>query len=347
MDTTSATRIAQRTALRYGLTLTVALAFAAGCKTPPVNPFLQKPDPDEVTVDDTDTAAKSAEELAAEVKNAFKTTADQARLAATQTVSDAAQRGRQVATDAAATADSTARSAAALAQVRAIEATSAWPIEQAGPVLLVALTEGGPVARRAAANQLAERWPPAVGFPVDSVEASRAAAVAELRKAWVKQYGEINDQVAAAQAHAQQVVNDVHETVDQARQVAYETRQVAEQARDTARQVRDVAVALQQADLPETARRTATAQLQQFAHDASAEVRAQTAQAAGEIADQTMIPLLIGMLDDQIAVQQAALDSLTRLAGEDVAAGETTVEARARRWQLWYQDHPQYRTTRK
>lgn len=345
MDTMSSARAAEFSAGRGCLALVAVLLACAGCKTPPTNPFLNKPQSDVVATDD-DTATKTAEELAAEVQAAFKTTADQARLAATQTVSDAAERGRQVAASASANASEVAQNAGALAQVRAVEAMADWPIERAGPLLLVTIAEGSPIARRAAANQLAERWPPAVGFPVESAAASRAAAMGELRNLWVKQYGEINDAVVQAQAQAQQVVDQVNETVDGARQVAYEVKETAQAARDSARELQAVAVALKQANLPEAARRGATAQLEQFAQDANTEVRAQTAQAIGQISDKTLVPLLMSMLNDQMAVQQAALDSLTRLHGQDIAASEHTTEDKVRRWQLWYQENPQYRTTR-
>jgi hypothetical protein len=346
MDTMSSARAAEFFAARGCLALLMSLVALAGCKTPPTNPFLNKPEPDAVATDD-DTATKTAEELAAEVQAAFKTTADQARLAATQTVSDAAERGRQVAVGAAANAGDAAQNASALAQVRAVEAMADWPIERAGPLLMVTIAEGNPAASRAAARQLAERWPPAAGLDLNAAATSRAAAVAELRKAWVQQYGEINDAVAQAQAQAQQVADQVNETVEGARQVAYEVQETAQAARESARELQAVAVALKQANLPDAARRGAQAQLEQFAQDANAEVRAQTAQAIGQISDETLIPLLVTMLNDQRQVQQAALDSLTRLHGQDIAAAETTTEDKVRRWQLWYQENPQYRTTRK
>ncbi len=340
MDTKSSVR---------GVALLLAGGFAAlallstGCKTPPANPFLAKHDEANAKGDE----AKTPEELAAEVQAAMAATGKAAREAAMATVSDAAARGHDVAVDAATSASQVAQSAAVSAQVRAIEATASWPIEQAGPVLLVALTEGTPVTRRAAAEQLAQRWPPAADFPVDDPDASRAAAIATLRKRWERQYGAINDAVVSAQAQAQDIIDQANHVADQAQQVAYETQQTVQAAGDTVRQVRSAVVALQQANLPEAARQQASVQLEQLAHDARAEVRAQVASTLGDVADQAMVPLLVAMLEDQLAVQQAALDSLTRLTGEDVAAGEPTTEDKVRRWQLWYQEHPQYRTAGK
>jgi hypothetical protein len=344
MDTPSSARAAECSAARGHIALVAVLLALAGCKTPPTNPFLKSSDADAVATDAT--AAKTAEELAAEVQAAFDATAQQARTAATQTVADAAQRGREVAVEAATHAGAAAQSASSLAQVRAIDALAAWPIERAGPLLLVTIAQGDPAARRAAARQLAERWPPAAGFPLESAAASRAAAVAELRSLWARQYGEFNDAVVQAQAQAQQSLDEVHETVDTARQVAYEVNETATAARESARELQALAVALKQANLPQAARRGATTQLEQFAQDARTEVRVQTAQAIGQISDETLIPLLITMLNDQMSVQQAALDSLTRLAGQDIAAAEPTTEDKVRRWQLWYHENPQYRTAR-
>jgi HEAT repeat protein len=80
-----------------------------------------------------------------------------------------------------------------------VEAVSAWPIEQAGPALLAAMSGPSYLARKAAAAQLAARWPAARDFPADAPPARRAQAMKDLESKWARQYG-YADRAALAQA---------------------------------------------------------------------------------------------------------------------------------------------------
>jgi len=348
MDTKShASPTALAVAWHFCILLTIACC-CGGCRSTPANPFLAKHESAEPDADDP--AAKSGKELAAEVEAAMGATAMLARDAADQTVAEATERGRAVADQAALAAGEVARDASATVQVQAIESLSVWPIEQSGPVLMVALAEGSPIIRRAAAKQLAERWPPAAAFPLDAAVESRQAALVELRAQWVRQYGEINDAVVTAKAHAQQVLDDAHQVAEDAKQVAYQTQQLTGAAAESARQVQEIVTSLKQANLPEAARLEAKSQLDRLAADASWEVRARVAQAMGQAADPAYLPVLMGMLSDQVEVQREALASLTLIVGGDVTIGPDgppkSNDERVRRWQLWYEEHPAARTAR-
>jgi HEAT repeat protein len=349
MDTKSHAWAARISAARcFFLALAVAVV-CGGCKTPPKNPFLARHRHEQPPLDEA--AAKTAKELADEVEAAFSATASDVRQAAEQTLNDAAERGREVGEHAVAAAQNVATQASATVQTQAIDSLATWPIEQAGPLLLLAIAEGGPTVRRAAARQLAERWPPAAGFSVDSIGQGRAAALAELRNLWVKQYGEINDAVVTAKAHAQQVLDETQQVVADARQVVADARQVAHTAAEGARQVEEVVTSLKQANLPEAARREAVAILYRLAMDARIEVRLRVARAMGELADPAYLPVLMSMLADQVEVQREALASLALVVGSDVTAegggAPKSQDERVRRWQLWYQEHPQGGTARR
>jgi F0F1-type ATP synthase membrane subunit b/b' len=349
MDTKSRGCVATLVAIKPCCVLLVAAMLCAGCKSPPVNPFLARRDREKVAEDET--AADAARDLASEVQAAFNATAAQAKQAASDTLADAADRGREVGAHAVDSAQAVARDASTTVQVQAIESMAAWPIEQAGPMLLLAIAEGGPAARRAAAKQLSERWPPAADFPVDAVAERRATALQELRNMWVVQYGEINDAVVAAKARAQQVIGDTQQVVSDVQQVSHEVREVARTAADGVRAAQEAAAALRQANLPEVARRQATATLEQLAQDANLEVRMRVARTIGELADPAFLPVLMGMLADQVEVQREALASLALVVGGDVAAGPDgasfSTDEKIHRWQLWYQEHPQQHSTRR
>jgi HEAT repeat protein len=156
--------------------------------------------------------------------------------------------------------------------------------------------------------------------------------------------------VVRAKADAQEILDDAAQVVDDATQIATEARQVAVNAGAAAEQIQDMVVSLKQADLPQAARREGTAMLERLAMDASAETRARAARAMGEVADPTFLPVLMGMLADQIEVQREALASLALVVGSDVTADRQnppgTTDERVHRWQLWYQEHPGYRNPR-
>jgi HEAT repeat protein len=65
-------------------------------------------------------------------------------------------------------------------QAAAIRALDAWPLERSGPVLLSAMSSTAFSTRKAAARQLAERWPAALKFPVDGPTDRRAKILREL-----------------------------------------------------------------------------------------------------------------------------------------------------------------------
>lgn len=349
MDTTSYAWAAEISAARHGMVALTLALLCVGCKSPPSNPFLARHQRDEAAAQDSAPAA--AKELADEVEAAFDATAQQARQAVDQTLTDGVDRARQVGAHAVDASQTAASEASSTVQLRAIESLAAWPIEQAGPMLLLAIAEGGTVTRRAAAKQLAERWPPAADFPVDAAGQNRATALAELRKLWTRQYGEINDVVVAAKAHAQQVLDDTQQVVSDARQVAYDAEQVVKTAAEGTRQVQDLVASLKQANLPEVARREAVATLERLALDANWEIRARVARAMGELADPAFLPVLMNMLADQVEVQREALASLSRVVGDDAigqrAGMAPSTDEQVRRWQLWYQEHPRGREARR
>jgi len=247
MDTKSL-RIVQIAAERGLLLVAITLSLTA-CKSAPVNPFAAREkaaqaeheataQADEAQRDSTDPVApdlaRSVTELRDEIEAAAKDTSEQVRSAVTQTLGHAKHEGQQVAAHTVSTAQDIARQATADAQRQAFDAIDQLPLAQAGPLLLVTIAEGSDAARRAAASQLAERWPPAANFPVDQAAESRAAALAALRKLWVSQYGEINDAAVAAKAAAQQLVEESTERVREARDTAIESTDNAMQAAYTA-----------------------------------------------------------------------------------------------------------------
>jgi HEAT repeat protein len=128
------------------------------------------------------------------------------RLAVAKTLAQAAQKDRLVAAQTVVTAQNLARDASAEVQQQAIDSLSGWPLEKAGPVLLLAIAEGGYRGRKTAAAQLSARWPAAADFPVDAAAERRTAAIADLKRLWGEKYGATNDLAAAAHAEAQQLL---------------------------------------------------------------------------------------------------------------------------------------------
>jgi HEAT repeat protein len=78
---------------------------------------------------------------------------------------------------------------------------SAWPLPQAGPVLLAALEKPGYLTRRTAAAQLAARWPPAAEFPTEGPKQRRAEVAAALQNRFRQEFGFV-DAAALAQTLA-------------------------------------------------------------------------------------------------------------------------------------------------
>ena len=150
-------------------------------------------------------AAKSA---ASRVRQAAATTIDQQRDEVERTAHHAVENTKKLAAD-----------TLAQTQQRAFDSLTEMPLEQAGPILLVAIAEGGPGTRRAAAEQLAKRWPPAADFPVDAAVESREAAVAALRDLWAEQYGRLQRDAAAQVAEARELIELTAEQAQQAQQL--------------------------------------------------------------------------------------------------------------------------------
>jgi HEAT repeat protein len=71
-----------------------------------------------------------------------------------------------------------------------VRALAAWPWEAAGPVLLEALGKNAVTVRKAAAEQLAARWPAAGRFPFDAPPSRRAEALAELQTRYQREFGD-------------------------------------------------------------------------------------------------------------------------------------------------------------
>lgn len=74
-------------------------------------------------------------------------------------------------------------------QRRVIAAISNWPLELAGPILLVGMEQRDRVARAKATEQLARRWPPAAQSPPDGLADRRGESLKELRRQFREQVG--------------------------------------------------------------------------------------------------------------------------------------------------------------
>ncbi|HEV2971446.1 MAG TPA: HEAT repeat domain-containing protein [Pirellulales bacterium] len=69
-----------------------------------------------------------------------------------------------------------------------IESVANWPLEQAGPVLMKAMSGLSYTPRKLAAAQLAARWPPAASFEVDAPADRRGVLLAEIERQWKTQF---------------------------------------------------------------------------------------------------------------------------------------------------------------
>jgi HEAT repeat protein len=76
-----------------------------------------------------------------------------------------------------------------IVQQSAVRAVAQWPLEWAGDVLLHAMAESTSYAtRKAAADQLAERWPPAAIYAIDAPDERRGEVIAGLVSDWTQQF---------------------------------------------------------------------------------------------------------------------------------------------------------------
>jgi hypothetical protein len=337
--------------------LAVLAICLVGCRTSPTNPFIKSdkdydyPDPakdplaaslDKLrnrTQDLKDSAAQTAgaaQQLRDDAAAIAADSASDVQQVAADSLEDAKAQGKQLAHDAAVGATQSAKAAAGAAQLEAINSLEELPLEQAGPVLLVAMSRGTPAMQQAAAEQLARRWPPAAGYSAGEIaQQQRDAAIAQLEQRWAAEYGKVDQAVAAAQLQAAGAVDRASDTVAAA-QGAVDT------ARGQLQDVQQLLTAYQQTDLPATARQELARSLEQLSTSADTAVRVRAAQAMGQTGDPAFMPALMTMLNDGTEVQAAAIASLERTTGRDVAkpadGRAVTTEERARAWQLWYRE---------
>ena len=342
------------------LSLLAALTLA-GCRNSPTNPFLAadalaEAESGDPSVEGGDPLAESLarlksrreqfQESAATTADAAKGLGNEAQSIAQDTISDTRQalaqsldqaegRGKQLVYDAAAGAQETARQASTNAQLDAIASLEDLPLEQAGPLLMVAISKGTPTSQRAAAEQLSRRWPAAASLPADLAAERRAAAMAELQRRWAEQYGQVDDAIMTAKAEAARVVDGASQAVDDA-------RGVVESANQQVQDVQQLVVAYREADLPASARQELAKSLEQLAASADTQVRIRAAQAMGETGDPAFLPALLSMLNDQPQVQASTLASLQQVTGRDIAARAdgkpVSDEEKVQAWQLWYRE---------
>jgi len=91
-----------------------------------------------------------------------------------------------------------------------VTSLTAWPLERSGPLLIDSLENAAYRTRQAASEHLARVWPPAQAFPVGSSAKVRAEQVAELRRQWTHQFGDVDrEALARSQSNAkhQQVLD--------------------------------------------------------------------------------------------------------------------------------------------
>ena len=65
-----------------------------------------------------------------------------------------------------------------------VDAISAWPLGQSGPILMTAMAEAPYATRKQAAERLAQRWPVAAGFNSDGPPERRAEQLSALQDEW-------------------------------------------------------------------------------------------------------------------------------------------------------------------
>ena len=340
----------------------VLIALLSGCRNQPMNPFLARENPSfeedfenpnselenpladsldrlrqrgEEFRDATAMASDAAQGLQQDSRQVARDAVAESRVALATTLDMAKQEGAQFAADAADAAGATVRQASIEAQLRTVESLEDMPLEQAGPILLLTMSQGPPAAQRAAADQLARRWPPAASYHGDLAAERRAAMIAQLRSEWSQQFGEINEAVAQAKLEAAR-------TVDNAGQLVDEATGVVQAANQQLRDMQQIVQAYHQADVPAAAREELARSLEKISTDADARVRIEAAQAMGDTGDPVFLPALMTLLNDRPEVQQATLESLERMAGRDIAeradGKPVSNEEKARAWQLWYRD---------
>jgi HEAT repeat protein len=95
----------------------------------------------------------------------------------------------------------------------AVAAVAEWKLPLAGPLLLDTLESKSFATRQAAAERLAERWPPAMSFEASASTGERAAQLTELRTTWRTTFPA--GSVAEPQSHESEPASS--ETIEQAK----------------------------------------------------------------------------------------------------------------------------------
>jgi HEAT repeat protein len=143
-------------------------------------------------------------------------------------------------------------------QRSAVASLRAWPLEQAGPALLLAMSEGGYSTRKLAAESLADRWEPAREFYVDGTADNRAKQLTQLRGLWEQEFGTLEDY--ALRAAGNQLAAAVGVSPEQLKQIELALSQLADS--DVTGRVRAEAIEILQGLGPELA-----ATLEDWSHD--------------------------------------------------------------------------------
>ena len=84
-------------------------------------------------------------------------------------------------------------------QREVVASLARWPLDRAGPLLLRAMGKAALLTRKSAAEQLADRWPPAAEFPVEGPPDRRAKVLEKLQQGFGQQVGFV-DRAALAEA---------------------------------------------------------------------------------------------------------------------------------------------------
>lgn len=223
-------------------------------------------------------------------------------------------------------------------QSKALEATTNWPLEKAGPLLLSALESRTYAPRVWALAALAKRWPPAAAISATDLEplAPPRAKIEKLRAAWNLQFGE--ESLAALDAGGAKPLpagspGNVPQDEEDPTEDASTLRQ---QLGDRDKRVR-LAAAKGLVRLRDAG---GSAVLESLTFDLDPEIRRAAAVAIGELKDRQFMDSLIRLLGDEPAVRLAALQALPLVTGHDVV-GETapvpSASDQAQRWRDWHE----------
>ena len=83
---------------------------------------------------------------------------------------------------------------------RVLASVAAWPLELAGPIFLEAMGKTALVTRKAAAEELAQRWPAASDFSSDSLPERRAESLQQLKARFGREFGLVDPVTLASHA---------------------------------------------------------------------------------------------------------------------------------------------------